>query len=162
MDEPRDPTLLSRVGDRPVGPGLTVLPGVVGAPEPADACSVMDAEALVRSLRLVRLAEHGRREHRRVTGLEAAELRLRERARHGGPRAPGRLAAADRLRRAREARRFEASVFVGLMMDARAADERLAAAAGRPLGVVGAHPELAGHLEELLRAHPQLVHLPDA
>jgi hypothetical protein len=162
MDEPRDPRLLSRVGGRPVGPGLTVLPDVVGAPEPPEACSVMDAGALVRALRLVALAEQGRREHRRVAGLEEAELRLRERASRGGRRASGRLAAAERLRRAREARRFEASVFVGLMLDARAAGERLAAAAGRPLVVVGAHSELAGCMEELLRAHPQVVHLPDA
>jgi hypothetical protein len=154
--------LLSRVGGRRVGPGLTVLPGVVGAPEPPDVGSVMDAGALVRALRLVELAEHGRREHRTVAGLEEAELRLRERAGRGGPRAAGRLAAAERLRRAREARRFEASVFVGLMMDARAAGERLAGAAGRPLVVVGAHPELAGCMDALLRAHPQVVHLPDA
>src|SRR5438105_4922577 len=102
MGEARDTVLLSRVGGRPVGPGLTVLPGVIGAPEPAEACSVMDAGALVRALRLVELAEKGRREHRRVTDLEQAELRLRERAERGGPDAPGELAAADRLRRARE------------------------------------------------------------
>jgi hypothetical protein len=153
---------VSRVGGRPVGPGLTVLPGVVGGPDPADAAWVVDAGALVRALRLVALAEHGRREHRRVAGLEEAELRLRERARRGGPRSPDRLAAAERLRRAREARRFEASVFVGLMLDAAAARERLAAAEGRPIVVVGDHADLAACMEGLVKAHPQVVHLPDA
>src|SRR5437868_2062032 len=106
MGEARDTVLLSRVGGRSVGPGLTVLPGVIGAPQPPDACSVMDAGALVRALRLAELAERGRREHRRVAGLEEAELRLRDRARRGGPDASGELAAAVRLRRARESRRF--------------------------------------------------------
>jgi hypothetical protein len=157
-----DPVLLSRVAGRPVKAGLTVMPGVVGAPEPADAAWVADAGALVRALRLVTLAEHGRREHRRVADLEEAELRLRERASGGGPEAERRLDAAERLRRAREARRFDPSVFVGLMMDAGAARERLAAAEGRPLVIVGHHPALAGCMDRLLRAHPQVVHLPDA
>jgi hypothetical protein len=162
MGEAHDSELLTRVGGRPVGPGLTVLPGVIGAPEPAEACSVMHAGALVRALRLVELAEKGRREHRRVASMEEAELKLRERALEGGPGAPAELEAADELRRAREARHFEASVFVGLMMDARAAGERLADAAGRPLVLVGDHPGLAAELPGLLRAHPQIVHLPDA
>jgi hypothetical protein len=157
-----DPALLSYVGGHPVHAGLTILPGVVGAPEPPDAAWVVDAGALVRALRLVALAEHGRREHRRVADLEEAELRLRERASGGGPEAGERLDAAERLRRAREGRRFDPSVFVGLMMDAGAARERLATAAGKPLVIVGHHPALPGCMDRLLRDHPQVVHLPDA
>jgi hypothetical protein len=155
--------LVRTIGGHPVAPsGLTVLSGEDVRIEPPRSARVARAESVVRTWRLVRLAEDARAELRRVARLEEAARRARARATQGGAEGQRWRARARELDQARERRDFDASVFAGIALDAWRARREIGVDESRPLVVLGDHPDLPAWLDTGLRHHPQVVHLPDA
>jgi hypothetical protein len=154
-------TPLRRVGPHPVGPGLSTLPGADASLDPPGVALVVPAADLVRAGRLADAAEAGRDGERVwVAATRAAGAARREADLHRDER-DGWLREAERMER-RAAAATDPLLAAVLALAAHRAAAALDGSAGRPLVVLGDHPDLGERLDEALDRHPQVVHLPEA
>lgn len=154
--------LLTHVGGQPVWAEYTLVRGTDATAVPEGVAVVRRADELASGRRLIAASRRTLRDLEAVSALDREARRAWVRCRAGGPDAERWRAEAESLEAARDAYGLDEKAVLRGAVGALKAEQDLAAIAGRPLIVLGDHPDLGDALDHALDAHPQVVHLPDA